>query len=363
MARPQKWGLDYFPFDVDFFEDAKLSIIRNEFGSKGEIVAVKLLCAVYHEGYYMEWNEQTRVKLYASVSGLSAQLFDMVVNSLVKWGFFDKTLFDSAHVLTSHGIQKRYFAITRRRVRPSDLLYLLPDVLPKEDLPKKEPSGFMSAETPRKESKGKDNNSQSSSLSPSPSSPTTPSRVSSGFENQEGEITARRAVEILKGNRDWLLQMQRRHGVVAGTILNWLDAFVCDCDCRGKQNHADLADVMQHFNDWLTIQLKMRGKNPKKGKKDETDTPSDPPLTQEDFLQRWIRCQAEISQNMTYEDVNKYFSYVRFESFQAEEPTLTLQAPSGTVFRYLDETHGKLIYRFVSKYFGRCKIQYRIIQS
>ena len=76
MARPQKWGLDYFPFDVDFFEDAKLSIIRNEFGSKGEIVAVKLLCAVYHEGYYMEWNEQTRVKLYASVSGLSAQLFE-----------------------------------------------------------------------------------------------------------------------------------------------------------------------------------------------------------------------------------------------------------------------------------------------
>ena len=108
MARPQKWGLDYFPFDVDFFEDAKLSIIRNEFGSKGEIVAVKLLCAVYHEGYYMEWNEQTRVKLYASVSGLSAQLFDQVVNCLVKWGFFDKTLFDSAHVLTSHGIQKRY---------------------------------------------------------------------------------------------------------------------------------------------------------------------------------------------------------------------------------------------------------------
>jgi hypothetical protein len=120
---------------------------------------------------------------------------------------------------------------------------------------------------------------------------------------------------------------------------------------------------MQHFNDWLTIQLKMRGKNPKKGKKVENNASSDRPLTQEDFLQRWIRCQAEISQNMPYEDVNKYFSYVRFEAFQVEVPTLTLQAPSGTVFRYLDETHGKLIYRFVSKYFGRCKIQYRIIQS
>lgn len=358
MARPQKWGLDYFPFDVDFFEDAKLSIIRNEFGSKGEIVAVKLLCAVYHEGYYMEWNEQTRVKLYASVSGLSAQLFDMVVNSLVKWGFFDKTLFDSAHVLTSHGIQKRYFAITRRRVRPSDLLYLLPDVLPKEDLPKKEPSGFMSAETPRKESKGKDNNSQSSSLSPSPSSPTTPSRVSAGFENQEGEITARRAVEILKGNRDWLLQMQRRHAVPAGGVVNWLDAFVCDCDCRGKQNHADLADVMQHFNDWLVIQLKMRGKNPKKGKKDQTDTPPNRPLTQKDFLQSWIRCQAEICQNVTFEDVDKYFSYVKFQKFNIDEHTLTLEVPSKAAFDYLDQTHGMLIQRFVNKYFGGCKVQY-----
>ena len=34
MARPRKTGLDYFPFDVDFFEDEKIVAIAGEFGLK-----------------------------------------------------------------------------------------------------------------------------------------------------------------------------------------------------------------------------------------------------------------------------------------------------------------------------------------
>ena len=37
MARPNKIGLDYFPLDVDIFEDEKISAISGEFGIKGEI--------------------------------------------------------------------------------------------------------------------------------------------------------------------------------------------------------------------------------------------------------------------------------------------------------------------------------------
>ena len=32
MARPRKQGIDYFPFDVDFFEDDKVALIEAEFG-------------------------------------------------------------------------------------------------------------------------------------------------------------------------------------------------------------------------------------------------------------------------------------------------------------------------------------------
>ena len=47
MARPNKMGLDYFPFDVDFFNDEKIVAISGEFGIKGEIVVIKsALCDI-----------------------------------------------------------------------------------------------------------------------------------------------------------------------------------------------------------------------------------------------------------------------------------------------------------------------------
>lgn len=126
MARPRKRGLDYFPFDVDFFQDEKMVCIAGEFGAKGELVAVKLLCAVYRNGYFAEWNDATRYKLMRDMPGVSGELLSQIVSRLVFWGFFDQSLFDSAGVLTSRGIQQRYFeAVRRRQPIDSDLPFLL----------------------------------------------------------------------------------------------------------------------------------------------------------------------------------------------------------------------------------------------
>ena len=127
MARPKKIGLDYFPFDVDFFEDEKIVCIAGEFGIKGEITAVKLLCAVYRNGYFIEWNDKMKMKMLRSLPGVSTELFDQILNRLVRWGFFDKNLFDSVRVLTSHGIQKRFFEAAKRRKTDEKLPYLLID--------------------------------------------------------------------------------------------------------------------------------------------------------------------------------------------------------------------------------------------
>ena len=124
MARPKKQGLDYFPFDVDFFEDDKISAVFVEFGIKGEIAAIKLLCAVYRNGYFIEWRDTVRIKLLRVLPGISPELLEQIVRSLVRWGFFDKALFDSANVLTSHGIQTRYFS-SKRQKPDSDMPYLL----------------------------------------------------------------------------------------------------------------------------------------------------------------------------------------------------------------------------------------------
>lgn len=124
MARPIKNGLDYFPFDVQFFSDDKIVAVSVEYGLKGEISAVKLLCAIYRHGYFMEWNDSTRIRLMKELPGVSADLLDKVVSRLVEWGFFDRSLFDTAHVLTSYGIQLRYFKAKRWKPETS-MRYLL----------------------------------------------------------------------------------------------------------------------------------------------------------------------------------------------------------------------------------------------
>ena len=47
MARPIKTGLNYFPLDVDFFDDPKICAVTVEHGIKGQAAAIMLLCAIY----------------------------------------------------------------------------------------------------------------------------------------------------------------------------------------------------------------------------------------------------------------------------------------------------------------------------
>jgi len=114
MARPLKQGLDYFPFDVNFFSDDKIEPITGEFGIKGEIVVIKLLCAVYEKGYFAVWNKQLNMTI-AKRCSVSYELVEQVVNRLVRWEFFDEALFYSDMILTSTAIQKRYQEATRKR--------------------------------------------------------------------------------------------------------------------------------------------------------------------------------------------------------------------------------------------------------
>lgn len=55
MARPKKKGLEYFPLDVDIFEDDKLFDVQNDYGPLGEIIYIRLLCLVYRNGYYYQF--------------------------------------------------------------------------------------------------------------------------------------------------------------------------------------------------------------------------------------------------------------------------------------------------------------------
>lgn len=114
MARPEKIGLDYFPLDVDIFEDEKIEAIAGEFGSSAELAVIKLLCAIYKKGYFIYWNELVKAQLLKRLPDLTADLLNKTVNRLIEWNFFDKQLFESEKILTSYNIQAVFFEATKR---------------------------------------------------------------------------------------------------------------------------------------------------------------------------------------------------------------------------------------------------------
>lgn len=119
-----KSGIDYFPLDVAL--DEKFELIEAEFGLTGFGVVVKLLQKIYGgQGYYVEWTNEVAL-LFAKRVGLGGSVVSEIVEASVKRGIFDKTLYDKYHILTSKGIQKRYFeAVGRRKSVEVEGAYLL----------------------------------------------------------------------------------------------------------------------------------------------------------------------------------------------------------------------------------------------
>lgn len=161
MARTIKTGLNYFPFDVDFFNDDKIELVSSEYGLKGEIVAIRLLCHIYRNGYYYSWGKDEALLFAKRVgNGITGALVEEVVNGLVKRSFFDKRVFDRFKVLTSRGIQRRYIeAKERAKMVEITTEYALIDI----NVTSKHPNvTFIPINAPigtqRKGSKGKESN-------------------------------------------------------------------------------------------------------------------------------------------------------------------------------------------------------------
>jgi len=122
-----KDGIDYFPLDVQV--DDKLELIEAEFGLTGFAVVVKLFQKIYGGfGYYCEWTKDV-VLLFGRKNGLGGNTVSEIVEASVKRGIFDNDLYDKYHILTSKGIQKRYFeAVSRRKEIKVKREYLLVQV-------------------------------------------------------------------------------------------------------------------------------------------------------------------------------------------------------------------------------------------
>lgn len=107
-------------FLLDCHTNESLAEIEAEYGAKGFAVVVRLWQKIYSEkGYYCEWNDRSPLLFLATWfggnSGVDLNLINEVVSSALRVGIFDGGLYERYSILTSEGIQRRYFDVVRRR--------------------------------------------------------------------------------------------------------------------------------------------------------------------------------------------------------------------------------------------------------
>jgi len=119
-----KIKLDWFKLDCQL--DDKMELIESEFGLIGFAVVVRLFQKIYGgEGYYCEWNEDVAL-VFAKRNNVGASAVSEIVSAAVKRGIFDEGMLAKFGILTSHGIQQRYFeCVSRRKAEKIKPEYLL----------------------------------------------------------------------------------------------------------------------------------------------------------------------------------------------------------------------------------------------
>lgn len=106
-------GIPYVPLDCQL--DEKFDYIEAEFGLIGFAVVVKLFQRIYGgHGYYCEWNDRVAL-LFAHRIGVGGDVVREVVSAAIREGIFDAAMLKNFGVLTSHGIQKRFAEVAKRR--------------------------------------------------------------------------------------------------------------------------------------------------------------------------------------------------------------------------------------------------------
>lgn len=119
MGRQLKQGLDYLTLDVDFFESVKVRKIKKDCGNQSIPILIALLCNIFREeGYYVKYDNDLAF-LIAEQFGVSEGAVEDTVRKAVSVEFFDSHMFQKYGILTSHGIQQRYFDAVARLKRKS----------------------------------------------------------------------------------------------------------------------------------------------------------------------------------------------------------------------------------------------------
>ena len=229
MGRERK-NLDYFPMDVDVFQDIKIRKLIKYQGSRAFCVYAYLLCCIYKNGYYMEWDDELPF-IISEATGCEEAYVREVIKCCMVVGLISKPLFDEHQVLSSKGIQERFVEISAMLRRKSSQITRY-SLTSQEDADAATERSTVEACAP---------------------------------DGEESDYYAE-----LRENTSFREMVRARYGLTSEELSAKLDMFLKDCACRGTR-HRDRRDALNHFNDWLRIVKEAESKK-KDGRETERNT-------------------------------------------------------------------------------------------
>lgn len=229
-------GINYFPLNVHL--DDKFELIEAEFGLKGFAIVVKLFQKIYgQQGYYCEWTEDVAL-LFGKNVGLGGDAVPEIVRAAIKRGIFDSELYDKYQILTSRGIQERYFeAVSRRKeveVRKEYLLIKVDQIyknvrILNENVNISSKNVNISEQKKVEESKAKEKKVEEREL------PRLPVRIVKLYENNIAPLTP----ITLQGLDDWLNAMSE----------DVVEYAISEAVKNNKRNYKYIEAILRnHFN-------------------------------------------------------------------------------------------------------------------
>lgn len=271
-------GINYFPLNVHL--DDKFELIEAEFGLKGFAIVVKLFQKIYgQQGYYCEWTEDVAL-LFGKNVGLGGDAVSEIVRAAIKRGIFDSELYDKYQILTSRGIQERYFeAVSRRKeveVRKEYLLIKVDQIyknvrILNENVNISSKNVNISEQKKVEESKVKEKRVEEKEL------PRLPVRIVKLYENNIAPLTP----ITLQGLDDWLNAMSE----------DVVEYAISEAVKNNKRNYKYIEAILRnHFNAGRTTLAEVQSaKRAYKGNENELSINRDDNGVDYDELEKIMR--------------------------------------------------------------------------
>lgn len=274
MPRPPKIGIDYYPTDVGIVGNIKVQkLLRYHRGPAALGVLIALFSQIYNHGYYLDWDDDQRFVLSKNLFA-EEEYIQEIIDACLGMGTFDQELFAVHKILTSRGIQQRYFLATNRRKQEiHNLPYIYPSIM--KEVSKQFAKGeflhaktdlmyagtkLMYAETELmhtestqskvKERKGKKLTSFAESRARENSAGGWSGDDLEVFDDVDGEVNKMKTAEHW---RELVLKRYKFLNRNDQLLEEYIDRWAQEVKISGKR-HQCLGDAKKHFGNWMNIQ-------------------------------------------------------------------------------------------------------------